>query len=628
MSTDRGSATTDGVGGSRVLPMRTRVAFFAVALAAVTLSACQKDASPDAFIGPSELALSISLSASPDVLPLDGASQSVVFILARDGSGQVLANVTLRLQTSFGGVLQDIGLLSARTLVTGQDGRAVATYTAPLAVSGVDTGAQVEILVTPVGDNYASAVPRTLAIRLVPTGVVIPPQTLSAGFRFTPSSPAEFQEVLFQTNCLSTGDTNCSRGAVTYAWDFGDGTTGSGATVTHAYSSPSTHTVTLTVTDAFDRIATAARSVTVVTGGTPTASFTVSPVSPNLGDTVFFNASASTAPSGRSIVSYDWTFGDGGAATGTTVSHVFGVAATYSVTLKVTDDRGATGSTTSSVVVATSRPVASFVFSPTAPSTNTPVFFDASASRATVAGRTLVSYDWIFGDGSTGTGVTVDHGFDFASTFNVTLTVTDSVGDKATTTASVSVGSAGGAPTASFVSPSPSRVDLNTTVDASASRPSPGATIERYDWDFGETGARFQCPGDSLCGDQNKTFVWRYTRAGSYTINLTIKDSTGQTATTTQTITVNSVSPPTAIFTASPNPAAAAATVNFNATGSSASGGRTMALWSWDFGDATVGMGETTAHPYTAAGTYTVTLTVTDSAGDTGKVTLAVTVTP
>ena len=629
MSTDRVSATTDGVGGSRALPMRARVALFVVALAAVTLSACQKDASPDPFIGPSELALSIALSASPDVLPLDGASQSVVFILARDASGQAVANVTLRLQISFGGVLQDIGQLSARTLVTGQDGRAVVTYTAPLAVSGVDSGAQVEILVTPVGDNYASAVPRTLAIRLVPSGVVIPPQTVSAGFRFTPSSPAEFQEILFETTCLSGGDTNCTRGAVTYAWDFGDGTTGTGATVTHAYASPSTHTVTLTVADAFARTATAARSVTVVTGGTPTASFTVSPVSPNLGDTVFFNASASTAPSGRSIVSYDWTFGDGGAATGTTVSHVFGVAATYSVTLTVTDDRGATGSTTSMVVVTTSLPIASFVFSPTAPSTSTPVFFDASASRATVAGRTLVSYDWVFGDGSTGTGVRVDHGFDFASTFRVTLTVTDSVGEKATTTASVAVGSTGGAPTASFtVSPSPSTVGLNTTVDASASRPSPGATIERYDWDFGETGARFQCPGDSSCGDQNRTFVYRYTRAGSYTINLTIRDSTGQTATTTQTIAVGDVADPIALFTASPNSVAAPATINFNASASSASTGRTIVSYAWDFGDGSpAGAGETPSHMFMDAGTYTVTLTVTDSAGDTGQVTVIVTLT-
>ena len=483
MSTDVLRGMTDATGEATVLSIRVRVALFAVALAlaALTLAACQKDASPDSFVGPSELALSLALRALPDVLPLDGASQSLVSILVRDGSGQVVANVALRLQISVGGVLRDYGLLSSRTLVTGQDGRAVATYTAPLAVSGVDTGAQVEILVTPVGDNYASAVPRTLAIRLVPNGVVIPPNTLSAGFRYTPSSPAEFQEILFETNCLSDFDTNCVRGAVTYAWDFGDGATGSGATVAHAYSTPSTFTVGLTVTDAFSRSITASRQVTVVSGGTPTASFTFSPLTPNLDDTVFFNASASTPPPGRKIVSYDWAFGDGGTAAGTNgVPRVResgdlhrdadGDGRPWRDRVDDLKGRRDDGSAQRELGLLTERAVG-----PRAR------VFDASASRATVAGRTLVSYDWVFGDGATGTGVMVEHRYEFASTYPVTLTVTDSVGEKATTTVSVTAGGTGGVPTASFtVSPSPTTIGTVTVVDATASTASNGATIASY----------------------------------------------------------------------------------------------------------------------------------------------------
>ena len=174
----------------------------------MTLAGCQHDAELDPFVGPSELSLSLMLSASPDLLALDGASQSLLSILARDGAGQVLANVTLRLQIRFGGVLQDFGQLSARTLVTGPDGRALTTYTAPLA-GAVDAEAEVDIEVTPIGDNYAGAVPRILTIRLVARGVVSPTFVTGAGFRFTPSSPSEFQEVLFQANCLSVNDTNC-----------------------------------------------------------------------------------------------------------------------------------------------------------------------------------------------------------------------------------------------------------------------------------------------------------------------------------------------------------------------------------------------------------------------------------
>ena len=331
MSTDMARAMRDGTGGPRGLSMHARVALFAVALAAVTLSACQQDAASDPFVGPSELGLSLTLTASPDVLALDGASQSLVTILARDGSGRVLANVTLRLQIRYAGTLQDFGQLSARTLVTGSDGKALATYTAPLGGS-VDTGSSVEILVTPVGDNSASALPRSLSIRLVPAGTIIPPAAFTADFQLSTTSPAEFENVLFEA-------TDTSGQVVTYAWDFGDGTTGTGRTVTHAYSSASTYTVTLTVTDAYGRFTSAVQAVTVGAGATPTANFTFSPTGPRIGDSVFFNASASTAPAGRSIASYDWTFGDGTTGSGVTVSHVFNVQLSFNVTLTVTDDR-------------------------------------------------------------------------------------------------------------------------------------------------------------------------------------------------------------------------------------------------------------------------------------------------
>ena len=493
---------TRQVGRLGLRSWRVRVSIFLLALAAMSLSAClQEDASPDPFIGPSELGLSLTLSASPDVLELDGASQSLLSVHARDGAGQAIPNVTLRLQIRFGGILQDVGALSARTVVTGQDGRALATYTAPIGGS-VDGQAVVEILVTPVGNNYASALPRTLAIRLVPRGIVIPPQLFSAGFRFTPTTPIAFQDVLFQTDCLAQSDTNCVRdpGAqvVGATWDFGDGSDDTGLVVTHAYSAPGTYTVSLTLVDAFGRTVTAARSVQVLAGGTPNASFTRSPSTPNLGETVFFNASASSAPAGRTIVSFEWTFGDGGTASGVTASHTYTAVGSYTATLTITDSRGATGATTLGVIVSSSRPTASFIFSPTAPRVNEPVFFDASASRAGVVGRTIVSYAWVFGDGSTGTGRTTTHEYSFASTFTVSLTVTDSVGETNTSTGSVTIGGAGARPSARFtVSPNPTTIDLFTTVDASTSTASPGAPIIRYDWDFGETGARFQCPGDA-----------------------------------------------------------------------------------------------------------------------------------
>ena len=525
MSSFQAPTTVEATDRATTMPFRARALYLMTVLVTMTLSGClNKDASPDPFVGPSELGLSLSLSASPDVLPTDGSSQSLVTILARDGAGQAIGNITLRLQLRFGGVLQDVGRISASTLVTGQNGTAAATYTAPIA-GDVDGGAVIELLVTPVGDNFANAVPRTLIIRLVPTGVVVPPQNYTTGFRFSPASPAEFQDVLFETNCL-VGTVDCvndpSGQIVSYEWDFGDGTTGSGSSVTHAYSSPATYSVTLTVADAVGRGATAIKSVTVISGGTPTATFTSSPSSPNLGDTVFFNATTSTAPAGRSIVSYAWTFGDGTSGSGVTVSHGYDLAAAYQVTLTVTDDRGAVGSTSTTVTVANSRPSVDFVFSPSTPAVDTAVFFDASVSRPTVPGRTLVSYAWVFGDGATGSGPTTSHTYSSASTYSVTLTVTDNLGEKNTANATVPVGSV--VVSASFTWTSTTLVgDRVVNFDASASTGN-GLT---YTWNFGD--------GEILTATV-PTISYAFVDDSIRNVVLTVTDIAGNSASTTVTV--------------------------------------------------------------------------------------------
>ena len=337
--------------------------------------------------------------------------------------------------------------------MTDQFGRARATYTAPLG-GPVDDPDPVEILVTPVGDNYASAVPRSVTIRLVPSGIVIPPFSLTAGFRFTPSDPVEFQEVLFEAPfCVRETDTNCVRGPVAaYAWDFGDGTTGIGSSVTHAYSIASTYTVTLTVTDADNRRTSASRSVTVDAGPTPEAAFVFSPDKPTTTTTVQFNAIQSTAPAGRTITGYAWDFGDGTptcmplalhpvCGTGVTVSHTFSVAGTYNVTLTVKDSVGATDTTSDAVTVGvvSTDPTASFTFSPSKTTTGVVITFNGSASSA-VGSRTIVSYIWDFGDTTpavTKATPTETHSFTTEGTFTVTLTVTDSEGDTGQTTVEV-----------------------------------------------------------------------------------------------------------------------------------------------------------------------------------------------
>lgn len=221
---------------------------------------------------------------------------------------------------------------------------------------------------------------------------------------------------------------------VSYGWDFGNGTLGTGATATGTYAAPGTYTVTLTVTD--DDGATGATTQQVVVpdvppNQVPTAAFTAttSPLS------VAVNGSASADADGT-IVSYDWDFGDGNVATGATASNTYAAAGTYTVSLTVTDDDGAIGTTSQQVVVpdipVNGAPTAAFTATPS------PLAVAVDGSASTDDG-TIVSYAWDFGDGGTGSGVTANRTYATPGTYTIVLTVTDDQGATGTSSQSVVV---------------------------------------------------------------------------------------------------------------------------------------------------------------------------------------------
>jgi PKD repeat protein len=288
-----------------------------------------KEQEPPPFAGPSEFGQSVNVAVSPDSLQQDGASQSLITVTVRDANGQPMRNVTLRVETSVGGTFADFGSLSARSIVTGADGRATVVYTAPAAPPvAVDDFTIVEIGATPIGTDFNNAV--------------------MASFTAVPRAPTDGQTVLF--------DASASRGTIAeYQWNFGDGGRSSGRLTQHAFSAAGTYVVTLTLVDPVGRSTSTAQSITVVAGVNPTAAFTFSPTNPRAGQQMTFNASASRPAAGAQIVSYRWEWGDGTDRVTTgdpLVAHTFGVARTYTVTLVVTDSNGRTASVSLTVQIA------------------------------------------------------------------------------------------------------------------------------------------------------------------------------------------------------------------------------------------------------------------------------------
>jgi len=322
-----------------VVTKRLLTAATLVALAGCALG----EQRPPSFTGPSELALSLAITATPDIITQDGVSTSTIQIVARDANSQPKGGVTLRAEIAVGGVLVDFGWLSTKTVSTGVDGRAALTYVSPPPPSAsVIDDTLVAVLITPVGSDYGNALTRSVLIRLARPGVIQPPNgTPVPTFFFSPTSPKESETVVFDGS-QSTDDGEI----VSYHWTFGDGRTGSGKQVFHAYDLAGTYSVVLTVTDNQGRSAsTAPQPVVVAVAVGPTASFTVSPTDPVVGTTVFVNAGASKPSPGFEIVSYQWDFGDGfRPSSGPSESHAYTASGTYTIVLVVTDSAGRTAS--------------------------------------------------------------------------------------------------------------------------------------------------------------------------------------------------------------------------------------------------------------------------------------------
>lgn len=512
--------------------------------------------------------------------------------------------------------------------LTGQNtnfvqGQTQASFGAGIAVNGAGAGLPALITVNSATSATASlviAAGAAVGARDVSVSTQSQSATLKSGFSVTaallplvPSAGGPYTGYSGRTvqfDASKSSDPN--GGTLSYAWNFGDGATGTGVQPTHTYTKAGTFTVQLTLTDTLGGSATANTTATITTLANPVAA-AGGPYTGTTGQPVSFDGSGSSDPNGGTLT-YAWNFGDGGTGAGAKVTHTYASSGTYTATLTVTDNFTLSATATATVTVsnAVQNPVAN-AGGPYSGTAGTSLTFDGSGS-SDPQGQTL-TYAWDFGDGTVGTGVRPSHAYSAAGTYTVHLSVTNTSNLSASATATATIAKAIAAPVANAGGPYTGTAGTSLTLDGSGSSDPQGQTLT-YAWDF----------GDSTTGTGIRP-AHTYAAAGTYTVRLTVTNTSNLSASATSTATVTaSIAPPVANA-GGPYTGTAGTALALDGSASTDPQGQTL-TYSWAFGDGSTGAGAKVTHTYAAAGTFTATLTVTNTSNLSAMSNAAVTIRP
>jgi gliding motility-associated-like protein len=296
---------------------------------------------------------------------------------------------------------------------------------------------------------------------------------------------------------------------------------------------------------------------------------------------------------GDSIVSWLWNFGDGTMSTQSgTVSHLYANPGSYTVSLTVQDASGCGSTDSTQAQVTVNGPVAAFtVIGGSVQALGATIPFNNTSN---VYGTTNVTWMWNFGDGYTSSGFDPVHVYPVAGTYVVTLTARDASGgciSVATMTLVIQPINTAFGKTAAYVT-SGSCPPVLVQFDSYATN------YSSVNWNFGD---------GSVSDDPNPSHV--YAQPGKYIVTFTVVELDGQSVVTIDSVTV--LAPAAALAAAVP----AICEGQTDTLNSVANSG--VKQYNWDFGDGNVfsNSDSVAVHVYTAAGTYTARLVVTDSLG-------------
>jgi PKD repeat protein len=324
---------------------------------------------------------------------------------------------------------------------------------------------------------------------------------------------------------------------LSYFWNFGDGSTCTQQNPLHVYAADGSYTVTLQVSDGnnTDEIAVMVTISTTQQNTPPTCNVSGLPTVGYAPQIVVFSMFASDVDGAITLwqLNIDST-GEpeytGVGAPLEIVSHEYVTEGTYTATLTVTDDQGATATDTQMVtileVVPNAAPLADFDWTPLLPETDQQINFNASDSYDTDGIISLYEWDWntdgIY-DGFYTTPFAI-HTWSIAGEYVVTLRVTDNMSDVDTATKTVNVSVGNQPPTADFFhNPITPKVGEDIVFNASLSDDSDG-TITEYQWSYQGPASQFP----EFMGN-GKVLVFNWSQAGPYNVTLTVIDDDGAT---------------------------------------------------------------------------------------------------
>lgn len=397
----------------------------------------------------------------------------------------------------------------------------------------------------------------------VPNAVFVP--FLQANFSYVQSSEC------FPINATFT---DSSSDAVSWLWDFGDGSNSTLQHPVHQFTSKPSGPVSLTVTDVNGCVRTVSKP--------NINAMVLNPVFSDSVGCIPFTFSVTDSSSG--VSSFLWNFGDGTTMSGSNIQHVYHSNGNYNVTLQATAASGCIQVLNPAIHVKVTGPQAQFSLNTVVSCAPTVVQFNDNSPGVS-------QWNWNFGDGNQSIMNDPVHIYNQPGSYDVTLVVSDSTGCSDTLVR-------------------PGLVHITGSIAAFTSQAPTGcgpwqvqfqdSSLSAFDWtwNFGDgTSSNIQNP------------VHSYQNPGTYTVTLMTEDTTGCQSFFTAPVPFNFQQPPVSDFMMSDTSGCAPFTVVFdnNSTG----GGS----YKWNFGDGTGSMATNPSHVYNTAGTYYVSLIADNGSG-------------